>query len=150
MTTIGKNYWASNNFDALALCRTFIFANFLIGFPYQGFWDLKCFSLHQYIILISKLCHLQFGDPYPFAPEPLQLLHHYYEYVRPYSLVRGKNRFSRSTSWPSLESCRLNTGCHVDSKQVTSTLVRIRTYKFFLTSVKISMLHQSVCFRSTF
>ena len=97
-----------------------------------------------------ELGNVQFDDPHPFAPEPLQPLLHYYGYVRPCIPIRAECRFSRSLFWPDLDSCCLNTGCRVVSKQVSSTLVRARIYELILTSSKISMLHRTVHFRSTF
>ena len=68
----------------------------------------------------------------------------------PASMIRARCRFSRSLEWPDLNSRRLNTGCRVISKQVSMTLIRGWLYTPILTSPKISMLHQSVHFRSTF
>lgn len=98
---------------------------------------------------LRELCLEQFNDPRPFAPPPLQGLHHYYERVRPCIPIRARYRFSRSLSWPDLGSRCLNTGCHTDSKQISSVLIRAGLYRPLLTSPKISMLHRTVHFRST-
>lgn len=87
-------------------------------------------------------------DPHPFAPDPLQIFHHYYEWVRPCFPIRAGNRFSRSLRWSGPGSCCLNTGCRAVSKQVSSALIRGRLYGPILTSSKISMLHRTVYFRS--
>ena len=97
-----------------------------------------------------ELCCKQFGNAHPFAPRPLQPLHHYYECVRPCNPMRANCRFTSSSYRPVPDSCRLNAGCHVDNKQVISTLLRGRLYNLLLTPPKISTLHQSVHFRSTF
>ncbi|EFY3179508.1 hypothetical protein DHT05_004458, partial [Shigella sonnei] len=67
-------------------------------------------------------------DPHPFAPDPLQIFHHYYEWVRPCFPIRAGNRFSRSLRWSGPGSCCLHTGCRAVSKQVSSALIRGRLY----------------------
>src|SRR5699024_415233 len=89
-------------------------------------------------------------NPCPFAPSPLQTLQHYYEQVRPYFPMRAENRFSRSLLRPDPDSCCLNNGCRTVSSQVSTVLIGARLYKPVLTPAKISLLHRSVHFRSTF
>lgn len=92
---------------------------------------------------------MQFGNPCPFAPPPLQRPHRYYEHVRPCNPIRADCRFSRSPDWPDLGSCRLYAGCRAINEQVPFALIRARLHRPLLTSSKISTLHRSVCFRST-
>ena len=134
---------------AITARRSPILANILIGCPHQRLWYFECFSLLQNVILKLSCARCNESNPCPFAPSPLQAIHHYYGQVRPCFPIRAGSRFSRSLTWPDLNSCCLNTGCRAISRQAPIALVRGWLYNPFLTSSKISMLHQSVHLRST-
>ena len=99
------------------------------------------------------------GRRRPFDPVPLQNLHLYYERLRPcaphwYSGSRKgyplellpshrDDRFLRSSLKPGSGSRRLNAGCRLDSKQVSSNLIPKRhTRPRFWHHLQLSTCHQ--------
>lgn len=108
----------------------------------------RMISLHQLRHPLTGCVFCNECDSHPFAPDPLQIFHHYYEWVRPCFPIRAGNSFSHSLRWSGSGSCCLNTGCRTVSKQVSSVLIRGRLYGPVLTSCKISMHHRTVYFRS--
>ncbi len=54
------------------------------------------FSLHQLHHPLMGCVFCNECDPHPFAPDPLQIFHHYYEWFAPCFPIRAGNRFSRS------------------------------------------------------
>ena len=101
----------------------------------------------------------------PFAPLPLQQLHHYYGMIRPLythryypsswiSLIRFllalHIRFPRSIETPELNSCHLYAGCHPASKQVASGFIlqcrKDRSFDIVSGLTTLTVVHLSFIF----
>ena len=119
--------------------RSSVFLHPLVCFPYITLRNTKRFRFVHRSPPLSGCSYNIAGRRRPFDPAPLQNLHLYYERLRPcaphrYSGSRKSyllellpshrdDRFLRSSLKPRSKSRRLNAGCQLDSRQVSSNLI---------------------------
>jgi len=127
------------NGNAVNARRTLVCPHPLVCFPYIALRNTKRLRFVHRSLPFSGCLHNIAGRRRPFDPVPLQNLHLYCERLRPcaphrYSGSRKgyllellpshrDDRFLRSSLKPESGSRRLNAGCRLGSKQVSSNLI---------------------------